>query len=166
MAKNKIIKNENKEVAPISLLLVKNSEGNVLGQYLNTDTLNFSITSLRKVDQYLEKIRKNRKKLSGEEIKKVILRCGTYLGEVIVKTYPKRFTWISYKTTSKVYEGEHFPLEQDITTCFVLYDRLNDKFWFPLGKVYKFIYYGRAENLWSFATICLDFKNKLNLRST
>ena len=40
--------------------------------------------------------------MSEEEIKKIILRCGSYLGEVIRKTNPKRFIWVSYDTARKV----------------------------------------------------------------
>lgn len=156
MSKKGLIKDENDEVESIALLLVDDNNNNVLKQYLEVEKIDYSVNSLKIVDNYLDKVRK---KLSEEEIKKVILRCGTYLGRVIRKVNPNRFIWISYDTAVKI-SGKGLPIPDDLTTAFILYDKANERFWFPLSKVYKFLYHGRADNLWSFAVICLKFKEK------
>lgn len=153
--KIKPIKNENNEVKLISLLLSQDMNNNVLKQYLNPKEIDFSLKSLKIVDSYLEKIRKEKNKLNEKEIKQVVLRCGTYLGEVIRNIKPKKFIWISYDVASRIYKGK-IPLEQDITTNFILYDKRDEKFWFPLAKSYKFIEYGKSDSLWAFAKVCLE----------
>jgi len=153
----KLIKNENKVVSPIGLLLANDAKENVFGEYLDRNKLNFTINSLKDVDNYLDKIRKNKRKLNEYDLKKIVLRCGTYLGEVIRKLKPNRFMWISYPTATKINE-KPLLVDQDITTIYIIYDKIHDRFWFPLGKPYKFLDSGKADNLWSFATTCLKFK--------
>ena len=148
------IKDENENVQNIGNLLITDKENNPLKEKLSISKLNINLNSLREIDKYLEIIRKNKKKLNEREIKQVILRCGTYLGEVIRKTKPDRFIWVSYDVALKMNKGK-MPLEQDISTIFILYDKTSERFWFPLGKAYKFIEYGKADSLWAFAKICL-----------
>lgn len=157
MGRKEAIKNINKEVSPIGELLVSDPENNILNESIDKNKLNFTIDSLKEVDNYLDKVRKKKKYLNEQDIKKIILRCGTYLGEVIRRLKNRRFIWIPYNTASKISKGR-LPLGEDLTTCFILYDKKNNLFWFPLAKSYKFIESGRADNLWSFAVVCLDFK--------
>lgn len=145
------------EVKNIGILLKEDSENTPMGKYLNPKKLDFSLKSLNYVDDYLEKVRKNKKKLTDEEINKVIIRCGTYLGEVIRKEKPKKFNWITYDEAHKLSKEFMQMIGKNITTHFILYD--NHNFSFPLGKAYKFLEYGRSDSLWGFAKLCLeDFK--------
>lgn len=149
------IKNENEKVKSIGILLAKHPEDNILGTYLQIDKLDFSLESLKFVDRYLEKIKEKKKKLTEEETKKLILRCGTYLGEVIRKCSQKRFIWISYETAVKL-QKDISKLERSLLTHILLYDLEGENFAFPLNKVYKFLEHGKSENLWSFAMVILE----------
>jgi len=153
------INNDNKKMEDIGILLFKDKEGNPLGNTLNINRLDMSITSLKEVDKYLERIRKNKKKLTDKEINKVILRTGTYLGEVIRRKNKKNFIWLSYEEGSKL--GDFLEkLGKNILTSSVIYDSKNDRFLFVLGKPYKFMEYGKSESLWAFAKVCLEYNEK------
>ena len=144
----------------MSILLFVDADKNPLGKYLNFKKLNFSVNSLKEVDGYLEKIRKNKERLSEEKIKKIILRCGTYLGEVIRKVSIKEFDWISYDEAKKINKNLEYDVIKDITTHILIYDLEKEIFWFPLSKVYKFLEHGKGDNLWSFAMVCLEEHNR------
>ena len=149
------VRSENRKVEEIGILLAKDFKNNPLGDFINSKKLDFSVDSLKEVDKYLEKIRKNKKKLSEEEIKKIILRCGTYAGEVIRKTSLEEFIWISYETACRI-DRSIINLERSILTHLVLYDAEKGGVWFPLNKVYKFLESGNENNLWAFAVVCLE----------
>lgn len=151
------INSENDKIKNIGLLIVHDHADNPLSKSINVNKLDFSLSSLKEIDKYLEKVRK--KRLDDEEIKKIILRCGAYLGEVIRKIAPRRFVWISYETAYKV-DKSIAALGRDLLTHTVIYDRQEKRFWFPLNKVYKYLKCGKGDNLWSFAVVCLGRKNK------
>ena len=71
-------------------------------KYLNIKKLDFTVDSLKYIDEYLLKIRKIKKKLNNDEILLIIVRCGTYLGEVVRKPNPKKFSWMTYESACKV----------------------------------------------------------------
>lgn len=148
------IKDENLKGKDMGLLLKYDSKNNVMADYLDSRRLNFSLNSLQLVDTYLEKVRKYRKKLTEKEIKIIILRCGTYLGEVIRKK-KKNVIWISYEEASQLLKDFTNVYQCDITSTLVLYDKQTESFWLPLGKVYKFLEYGKADNLSSFAKVMI-----------
>ena len=153
----KEINNINKDVESIGILLKDHPEGNILGKLIDVDKLDFSTESLKAVDDYLNKVRTKLKKLTKTEIKTIILRCGTYLGEVMRKKEPHKFIWINYKTACKLAELTK-ELKKDIRTGIVLYNLKTKSVLYPLAKVWKFLEYGRGDNLWSFATVLLRLK--------
>lgn len=150
------IKNENRKVEDMGILLFTDAKNNVLGKYLNVKKLDFSIDSLEEVDNYIEKTRKNKKKLTEEEIKRIILRCGAYLGEAIRKNSGGDIIWISYEEGKKINDQLEKTVIRDITTHLILYDSEKKRIWFPLAKVYKFLEHGREDNTWAFAMVCLE----------
>ncbi len=123
-------------------------------KYLNIKKLDFTVDSLKYIDEYLLKIRKIKKKLNNDEILLIIVRCGTYLGEVVRKPNPKKFSWMTYESACKV--GGKFikSLGKNIQNCYVLYD--GKTFYFPLSKPWKFIDEGSSQSLWGFAKVALD----------
>ena len=147
----------NYEIHCIGILLKQNREGNILGKFIDSKNLDFSIESLKLVDKYLEKIRK--KSLSENDVKKIILRCGTYLGEVIRKRTPKIISWITFEKANEKNDLVH-KLGKDLTTHILLINKNNNSLWFQLSKIYKFIEYGKQDNLTSFAKVMLDDINK------
>lgn len=145
------IKNENEKGKCIGLLLKHDYKENILPKYLNHKKLDYSLESLKYIDDYLECIRKSKKKLSIEQKKILILRCGTYVGEVIRKHYQKKFIWISYEEACKISKDFSEIYEGDITVGLVLYNKKSERFWLPLNKVYKFLKYGKSNSLKFFA---------------
>lgn len=152
------IKNVNEKGKCIGLLLKHDYKDNIQPECLNHKKLDYSFESLKYIDDYLNRIRKNKKKLSKEQKKILILRCGTYVGEVVRKHYPKKFIWISFdeackvsKDFSKVYGG-------DITSGLVIYNIKSGSFWLPLNKVYKFLKYGKSDSLKFFAEQLIAYK--------
>lgn len=156
------IKNENDNMENIGRLLINDKENIPLHEKLDITKLDLSITSLKEIDRYLEVINKNKRKLSNEEIKKIILRTGVYLGEVIRKSNKKIFIWLSYDEAFKL-NKYLINYDKDILTGFVLYNLDTKEFWFPLAKAYKFIEYGKSDSLWAFAKVCLDKDKKLKI---
>jgi len=79
----------------ISTFLVNgNPEGDIpFVKELNRDQLDYSISSLKRVDEYLKKVRK--KKLNNYQIALIVLRCGAYCGEII-KNNTYGLEWITY----------------------------------------------------------------------
>ena len=145
------MENANSEAESMGQLLVKDPEGTPFPKLIDPTKLNFSIESLNEVDNYLNKVRKNN--ITSEKIR-IIVRCGTYLGEVIRKAEPKKFNWISYSEALKVAPSFIQLQEKSITNAFILYDSTKTLS-FPLGKPYKFLQDGRGDSLIGFAKLCL-----------
>jgi len=159
----------NEEVSCIGLLITEENPEMPFYNFIDFKKLDFSVESLNHLDNYLDKIRKNKKNLSNEKLMKVIIRCGTYLGEVIRKTNPKKFKWIKYDEAYKIAnkDGKKFLdyLGKDLTNSFILYDSKN--FNFPLAKPLKFIENGREDSLIGFAMLCLgkaEKNSRFNIR--
>ncbi len=148
----------NEELRCMGLLITQKDNEMPFSNLIKYGKLNFSVDSLNYVDDYLDKVRKNKKKLNHDQLKKVVIRCGTYLGEVVRKANPKKFKWITfdqaYKLSKK--DGRKYLdyLGKDLTSCFILYDSKN--FNFPLAKPFKFLENGREDSLIGFAMLCLD----------
>jgi len=126
----------NEQLRCMGLLLTQKDNETPFSNFLKCDKLNFSVESLNYVDDYLDMVRKNKKKLNNDQLMKVIIRCGTYLGEVIRKANPKKFKWVTYEQAYKISkkEGKEFLdyLGRDLTTSFIIYDSKN--LTFPLAK--------------------------------
>lgn len=151
------MKNENKKASSMGILLVEDQDNNIHNNFLEVNRLDFTLESLKYVDSYLEKVRK--KKLNEDYLKKILLRCGTYLGEVIRKLGDKKFVWISYEEAKSINSTiNEFP--KDITTHLIIMNKKTKRLWFPIAKVHKFINSGKADNLSAFARVCLEFKEK------
>ncbi|MGV8131809.1 MAG: hypothetical protein ACP5N7_06950 [Candidatus Pacearchaeota archaeon] len=140
------------KVREMGILLAKDHEANPYTNLLNFKKLDFSVKSLEEVDRYLNSVRK--KKLTEDEIKKIVLRCGTYLGEVIIRNKPNDFKWITR-------DEAKLPgfIANDLTTAFVLLKKSKEML-FPLAKAYKFIENGKDDSLWIFGMYALDMPSK------
>lgn len=142
----------NEKVREMGVLLVQDPEFTPYSNLIKTKKLDFSLESLKEVDKYLNEVRK--KKLTEDEIKKIVLRCGTYLGEVIIRSRPKNFKWIT-RDEAKLPDF----IAKDLTTAFVLLNKSTEML-FPLAKAYKFIENGKDDSLWIFGRYALDMPSK------
>ncbi len=150
------IADKNSELESVGYLIVNND--NVLQKYVKSDKLDFSISSLKYINEYLEKVRKVRKKLSNTDVNKIILRCGVYVGEVIRKSIRKEFIWISFDVACKLSEDIK-QFGKSMITEHVLYNTKSQQFLFPLSKVSKFLENGKEDDLFFYAKVILDSKD-------
>ena len=144
------IKNENEKGKCIGLLLKQDYKENIQPKCLNHKKLDYSLESLKYIDAYLECVRKSKKKLNIEQKKILILRCGTYVGEVI-RNKKRNFIWVSYEEACRISKNFSEIYEGDITSGLVLYNKESGSLWLPLNKVYKFLKYGKGDSLKFFA---------------
>lgn len=121
-------------------------------ELLDTTRLDFSVESLGLVDDYLEKMRAQT--LDEEEVFKLVLRCGAYVGEVILRNSSKAYHWLEYNEALKVCKAIG-DFGESTATIVVLWDS-NGGLTFPLGKVLKFLENGREDSLQFFAKAIVE----------
>jgi hypothetical protein len=131
-------------------------------QHLDRRRLDFSVESLKHVNDYLEAIRKdyleaNRKDKNAEtQWIKVVLRAGAYVGEVIRKNDTKvQWRWIDYEGAKQVEPKLVESLGKTVATVAVLYDG-NKGFVFPLAKVEKYLNNGAEDDVQLFARVIIS----------
>ena len=121
-------------------------------ELLDASTLDFTIESLGLVDDYLDQMRQ--RSLEGEDYGKVVLRCGAYIGETILRnstTTP--YHWLDYKGALKI-EKRIADFGEGLATAAVLWDS-GSGLTFPLAKVMKFLENGREDSVQFFAKVIL-----------
>ncbi|MBM3252852.1 MAG: hypothetical protein FJZ16_01185 [Candidatus Omnitrophica bacterium] len=123
---------------------------------LGINKLNYSLESLKIVDQYLNYVRANKNTLKKEEFISVVARCGAYCGEVIRRNSKQHWEWI---TDNKAVELDQ-RLGEYAIYGFVLYETLTKTFTFPLAKVVKFLEGGAGDDLYSFAYVLINRNKK------
>ena len=119
---------------------------------LDPSRLDFSIASLELADDYLDQMRQ--RQLEDENFGKLVLRCGAYVGEVILRNATaKNYHWLDYKGALKV-DKIMKDFGENLVTAAVLWDG-SDGLTFPLGKVAKFLENGREDSVHFFARVML-----------
>jgi hypothetical protein len=126
---------------------------------LDPQKLDFSLQSLRHLDEYLLKIGKDAN--VEKDWNRTVLRAGAYVGEVIKRASPPdRYHWLDYETAAsldKIVRSFGYLL----TTCAILFSPPNH-FVFPLGKVHKCLENGEEDNTHFFAQVIIaDVERKL-----
>jgi len=123
--------------------------------YLKQDKLDYSLESLKIVDDYLEQVRKRRKKLKEQEYNKVILRCGAYCGEVMRRLPSgKNYQWITEEEAiKKDWSIQNFA--QPVLTTYILYSSERKSFTFPMAKAQKYLEFGKSDSLYFYAKAML-----------
>jgi hypothetical protein len=126
-------------------------------QHLDRRRLDFSVESLRHVNQYLEAIRKDKDvEKQGVTRAKVVLRAGAYVGEVIRKNDNKvQWHWIDHEGAMQVEPKLFESFGKTIATAAVLYDGKKG-FVFPLGKVEKYLNNGAEDDVYFFAKVIMS----------
>ena len=122
---------------------------------LDSEALDYSIESLRILNKYLDKVR--RSKIPGGDIDRICLRLGAYLGEVVrIAADNPKLKWIRYETGAKK-DKSIKSLGKDISTCLML--NYQDQYYFPIGRIYKYLKTGKENNLEAYARVVLDMLN-------
>ncbi len=123
-------------------------------ELLDASRLDFSPGSLAFVDDYLDEMRKRKLDEESEDYSKLVLRCGAYVGEVILRNAQgTTFHWLDYKGAVKINKSI-----ADFGECLGSAAALWDSgtgFWFPLSKVQKFLDNGREDSVRFFAEVVM-----------
>ena len=141
------------EYSDLSLMFTLDEENPTFKRdLLNPKKLDFSLESLRHIDEYLEYIHKNTP--DGNDFLRLVLRCGAYVGEVMRKHSNKEIHWVSYEDAAKCSESFR-KFEYTVASAGVLWHG-PESMSFPLGKVCKFIENGNEDSVYSFAKVLLE----------
>src|SRR5262245_50220594 len=122
-------------------------------ELLDAARLDFTVESLALVDDYLDQMRQ--RNLEGEDYGKVVLRCGAYVGEVILRNAKgKTYHWLDYKGALKI-NKDIAAFGESLGSAAVLWDSATG-LTFPLGKVMKFLDNGREDSVQFFAKVMME----------
>ena len=120
---------------------------------LDATRLDFTVESLAFVDDYLDQMRQ--RQLDDEGYGKLVLRCGAYVGEVILRNAKnKTYHWLDYKGALKI-NKIIADFGEDLGSAAVLWDS-ETGLTFPLAKVQKFIDNGREDSVHFFAKVMIE----------
>ena len=101
-----------------------------------------------------------RRKLDEEcdDYYKLVLRCGAYIGEVILRSAEETtFHWLDYKSALKI--NKNFAdFGECLGSAAALWDS-DTSLWFPLSKVQKFLDNGREDSVRFFAEVVIEKSN-------
>ena len=125
-------------------------------EHLDRRRLDFSLESLKHINDYLGTIRKDKEiEKLGVTRAKVVLRAGAYVGEVIRKNDNKvQWRWVDYDGARQV-EPKFENFGKTIATAAVLYDG-NRGFALPLAKVDKYLTNGAEDDVYFFAKVMMS----------
>ena len=122
-------------------------------ELLDAARLDFSLDSLGLVDDYLDRMRQQQ--LEDEAYGKVVLRCGAYVGEVILRNAKnKTYHWLDYKGALRINKSIA-DFGESLGSAAVLWDSATG-LTFPLGKVMKFLDNGREDSVQFFAKVMIE----------
>ena len=122
-------------------------------QLLDRRKLDYSVESLKHVDEYLESIRKN--KDVEATWNRTVLRAGAYVGEVIRRNDKKaQWRWVDHEGARSVEPKLFDSFGKSIATAAVLYDGKKG-FSFPLAKVEKYLNNGSEDSVYFFAKVIM-----------
>jgi len=110
---------------------------------LNAAALNYSIDSLRAVDDYLAAVH-----VSGgtpEQVFRLIVRAGSYVGEVLRHNAPITLSWMRYDRAPAAIDHVTNGMGEHPAAMGVLIGE-SDLALLPLGKVFKFLEDGPTES--------------------
>ena len=122
-------------------------------ELLDATRLDFTVESLAFVDDYLDQMRQ--RQLDDEGYGKLVLRCGAYVGEVILRNAKKKtYHWLDYKGALKI-NKIIADFGEDLGSAAVLWDS-ETGLTFPLAKVQMFLDNGREDSVHFFAKVMIE----------
>ena len=145
----------------LSYMFFVEGETNVVDRaWLDPKRLDFSVDSLKYVNQYLDHVRTNPELEQAQPYLITVLRAGAYTGEVIRKQdKAKKWIWLDFEAAKKI-SPEFFAQyeKNELGLMAVLYD--GEGFAFPIAKVQKYIQNGEEDDLGFFAQIIMANDSK------
>jgi hypothetical protein len=124
-------------------------------ELLVASRLDFTVESLGLVDDYLDAMRKRSLVEGDDDYCKLVLRCGAYVGEVVLRNAKgKTYHWLDYQGAVKV-NKIIADFGESLGGAAVLWDGA-DGLTFPLAKVQKFLDNGREDSVRFFAEVMLS----------
>lgn len=137
----------------LSLMLFDNPNDPVQDHwFFDEKPMDFSVESLNILDEYLESLRAELPE--NEELVKITLRAGSYIGEVVRKNSAIKYNWLEFKEAEKL-NPEIKNLGFGLGTAAILWAE-PDNFVFPLAKVLKRLENGSEDNVHFFAKVAID----------
>ncbi len=134
-------------------MLLECSENPILkAKYFEDKKMDYTIESLSHLDDYLEELRSDLPE--NEELVKITLRSGSYVGEVIRKNSKEKYNWVEFSEAEKLNRqiGE---MGFGLGTAAILWAK-PDSFVFPLAKVLKRLENGPEDSVVSLAKVAID----------
>lgn len=149
------VKNQNAALSDLSRMFFEDRTNPTFGiRFLNPQKLDFSVESLKHVDEYLETIRKD--KLVGKEWNRVVLRAGAYVGEVVRRNDKKnQWQWVDLDTARSLDPKFSSSIPNVIASAAMLHNSKSG-FAFPLAKIEKYLENGSEDSVYFFAQVVLS----------
>ncbi len=121
---------------------------------INTISLNYSLDSLKEVDNYLKILHRQSEGISDTEYQNLIVWCGAYIGEVIRRNAAIEYHWIHYDDYMKnKSDSLRNTIPLSLTThAFLLAIEFN-YVTMPMNKVARWLDEGEANNVHFYASV-------------
>jgi len=119
---------------------------------LKCDQLDYSVDSLKWIDLDLDAVRTTPPQ--GEDMLRLVLRVGAYVGEVIRRNSAQKMNWLDFDEAAKLNSMVE-KLGRQPGTLAVLWTAPTG-ITFPLGKVQKFLMNGPEDSTHFFASTMLN----------
>ena len=149
------LEDQNEALAGVAELFLHDALEPTFGkEYLKLESLDFSVASLRLIDEYLDVV----PKLKGFDRNQlqVILRTGAYVGEVIRRnSKTAQWRWLNYETAKTISPTAFDRFGKIPATAAVLYN--GKTFAFPLAKVQKRLTNGPEDSLQFYGSALVSF---------
>lgn len=125
--------------------------GIALREQINVVEMDYSVGSLKDVDQYLEAVHAIQDQIPDQTYTNTVLATGCYVGEVIRRNGKRKYDWVNY--------ADYFPKNPQLIPFFpeylgtsaVLVGPDGKEIAVPFTKVIKFIEDGPADSVHFFA---------------
>lgn len=152
-----IVDNKNEALSELSYMFFTDTDEPTFGvNHLDVDKLDFSLESLKCIDEYLEKIRTEKEVV--HDWNRIVLRAGAYVGEVIRRNDKKTvWLWVDWEAAKNL-NAKLFALEYPAIGVMALLYNPESGFVFPLGKVEKYLANGSEDSVLFFAQVIMKYK--------
>ncbi len=119
---------------------------------LKRDKLDYSLASLKVVDDYLKYLHEHRPEQMGREWVKAVLWGGAYVGEVIRRNATRRYDWVDFDEFIREHPDTTQLLgdQKELGFCALL-TAGGGGFTLPINKMLRFIYDGPEDSVYFYA---------------
>jgi hypothetical protein len=119
---------------------------------LDRGKLDYSLSSLKVVDEYLEFLHDKRPERMGPAWAKAVLWGGAYVGEVIRRNAPREYNWVDFDEFIREYPDTTRLLgEQKQLGICALLTPCGGGFTLPINKMLRFIHDGPEDSVYFYS---------------